>query len=329
MIIRFLLCLLCISSARAQAEGMLQQWNDNAAKHRIIKFIKATANPQSEHFVVKENRIAVFDNDGTLWTERPYYFQLMFLVDKIKTMADKAPELKKQQPFKAIIENDKKTIAQFSKNDLLKLIAKTHSGMTPETFQKQVKLWLESKNHPELQCKLTKLTYLPMKEFLKVLKQYDYTVYIVTGGGTDFVRSVSKELYGIPVDKVIGSQISTKLKTSQDGLTIIKSEEVDYINDNEVKPLNIQRIIGKRPIIAVGNSDGDLPMLQYTSQGKTHLVVLVWHTDKEREYAYDKNSKVGHLDKALKQAKEHNWLIVNMKKDWKHIYSDQSCKRNN
>jgi phosphoserine phosphatase len=308
---------------------LLPSWQDSPVKKRLIKFIIDTTKPNSPKFVEIKNRIAVFDNDGTLWVEKPVYFQMIYTYDALIKKLNENPKLATTMPYKVLIKQGLKGFSHLNKEQLLQVYSTINANMSVMTFKNRVKAWSLIHKHPKLHCKYSELTYLPMIELIKLLKSYGYTIYIVTGGGTEFVRVFSFKLYGIDDNYVIGSELKTNVIDNRGKLSFWRTNKIDYINDKTEKTLNIQRIIGKRPIIAVGNSDGDLSMLTYTSQNKINLPILIWHTDDKREYAYDKFSKVGHLDKALQSAKKNRWLIVNIKKDWKIVFKNRTCQHIN
>ena len=276
----------------------------------------------SSSFVPPEERIAVFDNDGTLWSEQPAYFQLFFAIDRIKELAPKHPEWKTQMPFKAVLENDMAAVFASGKKGLLQLIMASHAGMTTGEFEKIVKDWLATSQHPRFKRPYNDLVYQPMLELLDYLRANGFKTFIVSGGGIEFMRPWVEKVYGIPPEQVVGSSIKTKFEIRNGTPVIVRLPEIDFIDDKAGKPVAIHKFIGRRPIAAFGNSDGDLQMLQWTAGGDgARLLVIVRHTDADREWAYDRKSKIGHLDKALAEGLARGWTIVDMKKDWKKIYS--------
>ena len=299
----------------------LPSWNDGPRKEKILKFIAVVSDSANTSFVHEDNRIVVFDNDGTLWSERPVYFQLYFALDRIKTLAPDHPEWKDQQPFKAVLENDMKTLLASGEHGLLKLIMASHSGMTTTEFEGIVKDWIAVARHPDTGKHFTEMVYQPMLELLSFLQENNFKTYIVSGGGIEFMRPWVEEVYGIPPEQVIGSSIKTEFQINNGIPQLIRLPELDFLDDKEGKPIAINKFIGKKPIAAFGNSDGDLQMLQWTDSHKENsLMVYIHHTDSVREWAYDRDSHVGRLDKGLDEAAKKNWLVVDMNNDWKSIY---------
>jgi phosphoglycolate phosphatase-like HAD superfamily hydrolase len=311
-------------SALAQADP-LPAWNDGVVKKSITDFVARVTTQGGPDFVAVPERIATFDNDGTLWTEQPYYFQLAFALHRIKAMAPQHPEWKGKQPFKALLEGDKKTLAAAGKEGLLQVVAATHAGMTTEDFGKTVIEWTETARHPRFNRPYTELVYQPMLELLAYLRANGFKTFIVSGGGIEFMRPWTERVYGIPPEQVVGSSGEVQFRIGADGKPeLVKLAKIEFIDDGPGKPAGINRFIGRRPIFAFGNSDGDLQMLQWTMAGKgLRFSGLVHHTDAEREYAYDRNSKVGKLDKALDEANAKGWTVVDMKQDWKTVFPDK------
>jgi phosphoglycolate phosphatase-like HAD superfamily hydrolase len=307
--------------ARAQTD-LLPSWNDGTVKKSITDFVVRVTTQGGPDFVPVPERIATFDNDGTLWTEQPYYFQLAFALDRIKAMAPQHPEWKNKQPFKALLEGDKKALAAAGKDGLLQIVAATHAGMTIEEFTKAVIDWTETARHPRFKRPYTELVYQPMLELLAYLRANGFKTFIVSGGGVEFMRPWTERVYGIPPEQVVGSSGVVKYQIGPDGKPeLFKLAKIEFVDDGPGKPVGINRFIGRRPIFAFGNSDGDLQMLQWTMAGKgLRFAGLVHHTDAEREYAYDRESKVGKLDKALDEATAKGWAVVDMKKDWKTVF---------
>jgi phosphoglycolate phosphatase-like HAD superfamily hydrolase len=314
-----ILASLC-TSALAQTDP-LPSWNDGAVKKSITDFV-ARVTTQGEGFVPVAQRIATFDNDGTLWIEQPYYFQLAFAIDRIKAMAPQHPEWKTKQPFKALLDGDKQALAAAGKDGLLQIMAVTHSGMTAEDFTKTVIDWTQTARHPRFNRPYTELVYQPMLELLAYLRANGFKDFIVSGGGVEFMRPWTERVYGIPPEQVVGSSGEVKFQTRADGKPeLLKIGKIEFIDDGPGKPVGINRFIGRRPIFAFGNSDGDLAMLQWTMAGDgPRFAGLVHHTDATREYAYDRDSKVGKLDQALDEATVKGWTVVDMKSDWKAIF---------
>jgi len=305
----------------AESTPPLPSWNDTQARQRILEFVEAVTKPGSDDFVPPEERIAVFDNDGTLWSEKPLYFQLLYAIDYVKTNVGKHPEWRDRQPFQAVLENDQKALAASGEKGIVELVMASHAGMTTSEFDASVREWLKTAKHPEKKRLYPELVFQPMLELLAYLRDNDFSTWIVSGGGVDFVRTFSEDVYGIPPQQVVGSGIEMAFEMRGDGPVIVRQPKVAFIDDKAGKPVGIQRHIGRRPIAAFGNSDGDLQMLQWTAAGEgKRLMLLVHHTDAEREWAYDRESLVGKLDAALQQAKADGWVVVDMKGDWKVVY---------
>ena len=299
----------------------LPSWNDGPTKDAIQRFVSRVTDRNSSDFVPPDKRIATFDNDGCLWSEKPVYFQLLFAMDRVKQLAPKHQEWKTQQPFKAVLEGDNEKLAKSGMEGIAKLVMASHAGMTTDQFAKTVKQWLETARHPRFKRPYTELVFQPMLELLGYLREHEFKIYIVSGGGIEFLRVFAEETYGIPPEQVIGSSIKTKYESRDSGPVIVRLPEIDFIDDKEGKPLAINKFIGRRPIASFGNSDGDLQMLQWTSAGRgARFCLLVHHTDANREWAYDRNSHVGRLDQALDEATKHDWTVVDMKRDWSVIY---------
>jgi hypothetical protein len=299
----------------------LPSWNNVTSKQNIIDYVTDVTNEDSPNFIPIKDRISTFDNDGNLWSEQPAYFQLFFAIDRVKAMADKHPEWKNKQPFKAVLEDDMKTLIQQGEHGLLTLVMESHAGMSTENFETIVQDWVKTAKHPTKGVGYDKLVYQPMLELLQYLRANDFQTYIVSGGGIDFMRAFVTEIYGIPKEKIIGSRLKTEFKYNDGNPEIIRLAELDFIDDKEGKPLNINTIIGKKPVFASGNSDGDLQMLQWAASNTYKSFMLyVHHTDAEREWAYDRDSHIGKLDKGLDQAKKDGWTVIDMKNDWKLIY---------
>jgi phosphoserine phosphatase len=312
--------LLVPSPAPAQTDP-LPSWNDTAPKAAIVAFVEKVTKQGSPDFVAVPERIAVFDNDGTLWVEHPMYTQLAFALDRVKEDAPSHPEWKDTQPFKAVLENDMKTLAEAGEKGLLELLMATHSGMTAEEFQKIVSDWIVTARHPRFKRPYTELVYQPMLELLTYLRDNGFKTFIVSGGGIEFMRPWTEQVYGVPPEQVVGSSIKTRFEMKDGSPTLFRLPEVNFIDDKAGKPVGINEYIGRRPIAAFGNSDGDLEMLQWTTlTGGPGLGLIVHHTDAEREYAYDRKSSFGHLDVALDAASVNQWTVVDMKADWKVVF---------
>jgi phosphoglycolate phosphatase-like HAD superfamily hydrolase len=311
------------TSAFAQTDP-LPSWNDGAAKKSITDFV-ARVTTQGEGFVPIEQRIATFDNDGTLWTEQPYYFQLAFALDRVKAMAPQHPEWKSKQPFRALLEGDKQALAAAGKDGLLQIMTVTHTGMTVEDFTKTVLEWTATAKHPRFNRLYTELVYQPMLELLAYLRANGFKTFIVSGGGVEFMRPWTERVYGIPPEQVVGSSGVVKFEMNANGKPeLMKLAKVEFVDDGPGKPVGINRFIGRRPIFAFGNSDGDLQMLQWTMAGqRPHFAGLVHHTDATREYAYDRQSKIGKLDKAWDEATAKGWTVVDMKQDWNKVFPEK------
>jgi hypothetical protein len=310
-----------IGTVAAKDADPLPSWKDTASKLAITRFVEEVSTTGSIGFVTPAERIAVFDNDGTLWSEQPMYFQLAFALDRVEAMAPQHPEWKQEQPFKAVLEGDLKTVLSGGEHALLELVMATHAGTTTEEFEQIVRDWLDSARHPESGKPYTEMVYQPMLELLAYLRANDFKTYIVSGGGIEFMRPWSEKVYGIPPEQVIGSSIKTVYELQGNKPVLVRLPEINFIDDKGGKPVGINQHIGRRPIAAFGNSDGDLQMLQWTSAGDgARFGLLVHHTDADREWAYDRKSPIGRLDKALDKALTEGWTVVDMKNDWKVIY---------
>ena len=317
--------ILLLSISAAHAAVPLPSWRNGPAKQSIISFIDKTTQTGSPDFVPIEERIAVFDNDGTLWSEQPNYVQLVFAIDRVKELSPKYPEWRVTQPFQAALEGDLLTLRHQGEGGLLKLITATHAGMSTTDYSKIVSDWLSIAMHPTHKRPYTEMVYLPMLEVLSYFKKHGFKNYIVSGGGVEFMRPWSERIYGIPPEQVIGSSIKTKLVSRNGAPELIRLPEINFIDDKAEKPVAIHQFIGRRPIAAFGNSDGDLEMLQWVTAGSgARLGVIIHHTDNEREVAYDRHSSIGRLDKALDDAPIRNWLVVSMKSDWTQIFRQSS-----
>jgi hypothetical protein len=310
-----------LSAEAPAAEDPLPSWNDTAPKQAIVAFVAKVTKQGSPDFVPFAERIAVFDNDGTLWSEQPMYFQAFFAFDRVKALASQHPEWKEKQPFKAVLENDMKALAATGEKGVLDVLTTTHASMTTEEFEKIVKDWLANARHPRLNRPFTDVIYQPMLELLSYLRGNGFKTFIVSGGGIEFMRPWTEKVYGIPPEQVIGSSIKTKFELREGRPVLVRLPELNFIDDGPGKPMGINSHIGRRPIAAFGNSDGDLQMLQYTAAGEgPRFCLYVHHTDAEREWAYDRRSHIGRLDKGLDEAQGKGWTVVDMKKDWKEIY---------
>jgi hypothetical protein len=301
----------------------LPSWNDGTTKTAIIDFVRRVTAQGGPDFVPPAERITTFDNDGTLWCEQPMYVQLAFGLERVKALAPMHPEWKDKQPFKAVLEGDMKTLAEAGEHGMVELVMATHAGMTTEEFERIVKEWLSAARNPRFKRPYTELVYQPMIELLAYLRANGFKTFIVSGGGIEFMRPWSQQVYGIPPDQVVGSSIKTRFQMQQDIPVLFRLPEVHFVDDGPGKPVGINEHIGQRPIAAFGNSDGDLEMLQWTTTHSdgVRLGLIVHHTDAEREYAYDRDSHFGKLDKALDAAAVNKWTVVDMKKDWKRVFA--------
>jgi phosphoglycolate phosphatase-like HAD superfamily hydrolase len=326
------LALGCAGTAVAQSiapsaplSDPLLSWNDGAPKKSIVDFVARVTTPGAPDFVPDEQRIATFDNDGTLWCEQPVYFQVAFAFDEVKRLASQHPEWKTTQPFKAVLEKDMPALGAAGEKGLLEIIAATHTGITIEDFTKTVLDWIATAQHPRFKRPYTDLVYQPMVELLAYLRANGFKTFIVSGGGVEFMRPWTEKVYGIPPEQVVGSSGAVKFEMSPDGTPVLmKLPQIEFVDDGPGKPVGINRFIGRHPILAFGNSDGDLQMLEWTAAGSgARFMGIVHHTDAEREYAYDRQSKIGKLDKALDEGTARGWTIVDMKNDWKKVFAFQ------
>ncbi|MEY8837425.1 HAD family hydrolase [Cribrihabitans sp. XS_ASV171] len=300
----------------------LPSWRDTEAKTRIIEFVEKVTESGSADFVPADERIAVFDNDGTLWAEQPVYFQLLFALDRFGQMAEADPSLADTAALKAAAARDMKALMEGGESALLEVINATHTGMTVEAFQAAVADWLKVARHPDTGLPYDEMTYQPMVELLRYLRDEGFTTYIVSGGGLHFMRVFTDKAYGIPSNQVLGSYGETEYRSGENGPEIVKTTGLSFVDDKAGKPANIERVLGRRPILAAGNSDGDFAMIEWTTAGDgPRLGMIVHHTDAEREYAYDRDSHIGRLNDGLDKGPEMGWLIVDMAKDWERIYT--------
>lgn len=314
--------LVAVGVLPALAQEPLASWNDTTAKSRIMDFVKATVSEGGEGYVAPDDRIAVFDNDGTLWSEQPYYVQLGFALDRVKTLAPQHPEWKTKEPFKSILAGDLKGVAKSGELGLVDLVMATHSGMNTDQFSKIVEDWFTEAKNPKTGKLYTDMTYLPMHELLDYLRANGFTTYIVSGGGVEFMRPVTEKLYGIPPQQVVGSTIATQYAIVGDVPVLKRLPKIDFVDDGAGKPAGINKFIGRKPVFVAGNSDGDYEMMRWTTAAKgPGFAMIVHHTDAEREFAYDRQSSFGKLDKALDEAQRRNWLVVDMKTDWKTVFA--------
>jgi hypothetical protein len=307
--------------ATAQTADPLPSWNNAKAKKSIIEFVAKVTKKSSPHFVPPSERIATFDNDGTLWAEQPMYFQLFFALDRVKALSSQHPEWKDTEPFASLLKGDVKGALAGGERAMLEIVMATHAGMTSDEFVQIVKDWLATAKHPGTKRPFTEMVYQPMLEVLAYLRANGFKTFIVSGGGIEFMRPWTEKVYGIPPEQVIGSSIKTNFELRDGKPVLVRLPELNFIDDKAGKPVGINQHIGRRPIAAFGNSDGDLEMLQWTAGGTgARFALIVHHTDAVREWAYDRKSHVGQLDKALDESQTKGWTVVDMKQDWKVIY---------
>ena len=320
MMLVVFLFLLGSVQAYAQTDPLLS-WNDGKAKQSIVDFVKRVSAKGGKDFVPPAERIAAFDNDGTLWAEQPLYFQLVFALDRVKALAPQHPEWKDKEPFASLLKGDLKGALAGGEPAIFQIVMATHAGMTTDEFEKNVRDWIATAKHPKTKRPYTEMVYQPMLDLLTYLRANGFKTFIVSGGGVDFMRVFAERVYGIPPEQVIGSSGKLKFELRNGKPVLVKLPEIDFIDDKAGKPAGINKFIGRRPIAAFGNSDGDLQMLQWTAAGGgARFMGLVHHTDGEREWAYDRKSSIGQLDKALDEANTKGWSVVSMKEDWKIIY---------
>ncbi|WP_160008467.1 HAD family phosphatase [Rhizobium sp. 18055] len=318
--IRALLVVLCIPMLAGAQD--LPSWNAGTSRQAIIDFVQKTTSEAGPAYIKPEERIAVFDNDGTLWPEQPYYVQLAFALDRVKLLAPQHPEWKAKEPFKSVLAGDLGAVAKSGPRGVAELVVATHAGMTTTEFETIVSEWFSTAKHPKTGKRFLDMTYLPMRELLDYLRANGFKTYIVSGGGVEFMRPIAQATYGIPPEQVIGSTIETKFAIVDDVPVLRRLPKIDFVNDGPGKPVGINKFIGRRPVFVAGNSDGDYEMLRWTTEGPQHgFAMIVHHTDSVREYQYDRTSAFGKLDKALNEAELRNWLVVDMKADWKNIWS--------
>jgi phosphoglycolate phosphatase-like HAD superfamily hydrolase len=316
-----LVSVLAFTAAISHAADPLPSWNNGKARQSIVDFVEKVTKPGSPDFVPAAERIATFDNDGTLWAEQPMYFQILFAFDRVKVLAPQHPEWKDKEPFASLLKGDLKGALAGGEKALMEIVGATHSGLTTEEFEKIVREWIATAKHPATKKPLTGMVYQPMLELLSYLRANGFKTFIVTGGGIEFMRVFAEQVYGIPPEQVIGSSGKLKFEMRDGKPVLVKLPAIDFIDDKDGKPIGIQQHIGRRPIAAFGNSDGDLQMLQWTAAGPgARLCLYVHHTDAAREFAYDRESHIGKLDKGLDEAATKGWTVVSMKDDWKTIY---------
>jgi phosphoglycolate phosphatase-like HAD superfamily hydrolase len=316
-------CGLVFTSAIARAADPLPSWREGKVKQSIVDFVAAVTTPGSPDFVAPADRIAVFDNDGTLWAEQPMYFQLLFALDRIKALAPQHPEWKTKEPFASLLKGNVKGALAGGEPAIMQILAATHSGMTTDEFEQIVRDWLATAKHPKTGRLYTEMVYQPMLELLAYLRANGFKTFIVSGGGADFMRVFSERVYGIPPAQVVGSTGKLKFELRDGKPVLVKLAAIQLVDDGPGKPVGIHQFIAQRPIAAFGNSDGDLQMLQWTAAGSgKRFCLYVHHDDAEREWAYDRQSSIGRLDKGLDQAHADGWTVVSMKDDWKTIFPE-------
>ena len=312
----------------AAAEGFvdpLPSWNDTAAKAQIIDFVRAVTDPDDPIFVEPAERVATFDNDGTLWVEQPVYAEMAFALQRVKDLAQVHPEWKTQEPFKAVIEGDRDALIAAGNHGLLEIVIASHTGMSTTLFNTIATEWVRDARHPKFETPYTELVYQPQLELLRFLEANGFTTFIVSGGSVEFMRTYTQQVYGIPPERVIGSSVETRYEMQGGKPSLLRAPEVSFVNDKGGKPVGIYRRTGRRPILAFGNSDGDFEMLQWTTLGSggARLGLLLHHDDSEHEYAYDRHSSVGRLDRALDAAGASGWVVVSMKNDWNTVFPEE------
>ena len=304
------------------ARDPLPSWNDGASKRAIVSFVEKVTKPGSPDFVPVPERIATFDNDGTLWAEQPMYFQFFFALDRVKALAPQHPEWKSQEPFASLLKGDVKGALAGGEKAGMEIVMATHAGMTSDEFEKAVGDWVATARHPVTRRLYTEMVYQPMLELLTYLRANGFKTFIVSGGGIEFMRPWAERVYGVPPEQVVGSSVKTKFELRDTKPVLVRLPEVNFVDDGPGKPVGIYEHMGRRPIAAFGNSDGDLQMLQWTAAGPgARLCLYVHHTDAEREWAYDRQSSIGKLDQGLDEAKAKGWTVVSMKDDWKRIFA--------
>ena len=311
---------LALTCGGVRGEEPLPSWNDGVLKKNITAFVNKVTEAGAPDFVPPSERIAVFDNDGTLWSEQPMYFQAFFIVDRIHALAPQHPEWKEKEPFASVLRNDLKSAFAGGEHALMELAMSTHAGMSAEQFEQVVSDWIETAKHPGTGKLFTQMVYQPMLELLTYLRAHGFKTFIVSGGGIEFIRPWAERVYGIPPEQVVGSSIKTEYKVVDGRPSIMRLPQISFVDDKSGKPVGIQQHIGRRPLIAVGNSDGDFEMLEWTTAGEgPRLGLLIHHDDGNREYAYDRQSSIGRLVRGLDEAPKRGWGIISMKNDWKVI----------
>jgi phosphoglycolate phosphatase-like HAD superfamily hydrolase len=316
------LLLASLSPGAAQVPDPLPSWNDGPSKRAVVEFVAKITRQGGTDFMPPAERIATFDNDGTLWAEQPLYFQFLFAIDRLKALAPQHPEWKDKEPFASLLKGDVKAALTGGEHALVEIVMATHAGMTTDEFEKIVKDWIASARHPTTGRPITDMAYRPMGELLAYLRANGFKTFIVSGGGVEFMRAFAEKVYGIPPEQVIGSTGKQKFEMRDGKPVLVKLAAMDFVDDKEGKPISIQKFIGRRPVAAFGNSDGDLQMLQWTCEASgPRLCLYVHHTDADREWAYDRDSPIGRLDKGLDEAAAKGWSVVDMKRDWNQVFS--------
>lgn len=306
-------------------ESPLPSWHDTPTRSAIIDFVTRVTDPTHADFLPVVNRIAVFDNDGNLWAEQPVYFQLLFVLDRVKALAPEHPEWRHEQPFKAALEGDMAALGAAGEEGLIELLMATHAGMSSEAFADTVSRWLETARHPRFDQPFQALTYRPMRELLAYLSTNGFTNFIVSGGGVAFMRVWAPQAYGIPSERIIGSRVVLEYMSDEDGPRLVRQAQIAHLNDKAGKPVGIQQLIGRQPVFASGNSDGDFQMLEWITSGDgPRFALLLHHTDGDREWAYDRESHVGRLDRGLVEAKKRGWTVIDMARDWRVVFDFQA-----
>jgi phosphoserine phosphatase len=323
LLTKSLLALLLLANVACAADS-LPSWNDTAPKKAIVTFVEKVTKEGSPDFVPVAERIATFDNDGCLWSEQPMYFQAFFIFDRIKHLAPQHPEWEDKEPFASVLKGDFKSALAGGEHALIEMGMATHAGTTTEEFEKIVTDWITTAKHPKTGRLFTEMVFQPMLEVLSYLRAKGFKTFIVSGGGIEFMRPWAERVYGIPPEQIIGSSIKTKFETRDGQPVLVRLPEINFVDDKAGKPVGIQMHIGRRPIAAFGNSDGDLQMFQWTAAGQgPRFIGIVHHTDAKREFAYDRKSSIGRLDKGLDEAQAKGWTVVDMKKDWKRVFPIQ------
>ncbi|WP_209596366.1 HAD family hydrolase [Ruegeria sp. HKCCSP351] len=319
---RLFLILCSVLGATVAIADPLPSWNNIESKEKIVSFVDEVTDPASAHYVTPDDRIAVFDNDGTLWAEQPVYFQFVFAMDRLADLAEQDPSILTTPALEAAAKGDLAAILEGGHEALIEVVNASHSGTSVDDFQAGVAQWLETERHPGTGLPYDQMTYQPMVELLRYLRDEGFKTYIVSGGGIHFMRVFAEDAYGIPPEQILGSYADSTYKVIDGSPTIIKAPGLAFIDDKEGKPINIERTIGRRPILAAGNSDGDFAMLDWTTSGDgPRLGILIHHTDAEREWAYDRESPIGKLSDGLDQGPDKGWIIVDMAQDWSRIYT--------